>query len=215
MSQSNLAEASAIAAGPRRFAYADPPYPRQARRYYRDHPDFAGEVDHGELIDRLERDFPDGWALSTSSVALAEVLQLCPRPRRNPKHGGRYLTDSGVRVMAWCKPMHQILPLSVQYAWEPVIVRRGRQRVGRVPAIRDYLIASPRPWHAKNRQPGAIVGTKPPEFCHWLFDVLGAMPGDELVDLYPGSGAVGRAWREWSAAGPAEAFEQATLAVSR
>jgi hypothetical protein len=36
-----------------KFAYADPPYPGQARRHYSDHPDYGGEVDHRELIDRL------------------------------------------------------------------------------------------------------------------------------------------------------------------
>jgi hypothetical protein len=35
---------------------------------------------------------------------------------------------------------------------------------------------------------------KPPEFAVWMFAQLGARPGDTLDDLYPGSGAVGRAW---------------------
>lgn len=190
-----------------RFAYADPPYPRMARRHYRDHPDYAGEVDHRELLDRLEAEFPDGWALSTSAVALPEVLALCPPPT---SRRGRVVP--AVRLCAWCKPMHQILPVSVQYAWEPVLVRGGRQLPGRVPQVVDYLVASPTPWHARRRAPGSIVGTKPPEFCHWLFDLLGAGPGDELVDLYPGSGAVARAWRQWTAA-PPELGEQAALPV--
>lgn len=193
-----------------RFAYADPPYPGMARKRYRDHPDFAGEVDHRELVDRLESEFPDGWALSTSTVALRDVLELCPAAERAR---GRTRPGTGVRIAAWCKPMHQILPLSVQYAWEPVIVRGGRQLPGRIPEVRDYVVASPTPWHAKRRHPTSIVGTKPPEFCHWLFDVLGAQAGDELADLFPGSGAVGRAWREWSAAAPAAQFDQATLPV--
>src|SRR5262245_15281863 len=50
---------------PLRFAYADPPYPKLARKYYRDHPDYGGEVDHHALINRLVEEFPDGWALST------------------------------------------------------------------------------------------------------------------------------------------------------
>lgn len=37
-----------------RFAYADPPYPGQARRHYGAHPDYGGEVDHAALIERLE-----------------------------------------------------------------------------------------------------------------------------------------------------------------
>jgi hypothetical protein len=35
---------------------------------------------------------------------------------------------------------------------------------------------------------------KPQAYCWWLFDALGAKPGDELVDVFPGSGAVARAW---------------------
>ncbi len=30
-----------------------------------------------------------------------------------------------------------------------------------------------------------------------MFDCLGAAAGDELVDLFPGSGAVGRAWQRY------------------
>lgn len=29
-----------------------------------------------------------------------------------------------------------------------------------------------------------MIGAKPAEFCWWLFDLLGALPGDELVDLF-------------------------------
>lgn len=64
------------AAKPMRLAYADPPYPGLASRYYADHPDFAGEVDHAELIRRLSIDF-DGWSLSTSSRSLPDVLSIC------------------------------------------------------------------------------------------------------------------------------------------
>jgi hypothetical protein len=39
---------------------------------------------------------------------------------------------------------------------------------------------------------------KPPQFAAWMFAQLGARPGDHLVDLYPGSGAVGEAWRRYS-----------------
>ncbi len=56
----------------------------------------------------------------------------------------------------------------------------------------DWLRAQPaRGW-------GTLMGRKPVAFCAWLFDLLGMVPGDELVDLFPGTGAVGRAWRELS-----------------
>ena len=58
------------AAQPVRLAYADPPYPGKARRYYD-----CDEVDHQALLSRLQQ--YDGWALSTSAEALPEVLALC------------------------------------------------------------------------------------------------------------------------------------------
>jgi hypothetical protein len=39
-----------------------------------------------------------------------------------------------------------------------------------------------------------VIGMKPPAFCAWVFDLLGAAPGDSLDDLFPGSGMVGRSW---------------------
>ncbi len=36
---------------------------------------------------------------------------------------------------------------------------------------------------------------KPPQFALWVFAQLGARSGDQLADLYPGSGAVSEAWR--------------------
>ena len=48
-----------------RFAYADPPYPRQAKRWYGSHPDYAGEVETMSTL--LERGvggagFSSWWA---------------------------------------------------------------------------------------------------------------------------------------------------------
>jgi hypothetical protein len=45
-----------------------------------------------------------------------------------------------------------------------------------------------------------VVGAKPPDFCAWLFDLLGALPGDSLDDLYPGSGIVTWSWKRWTGA---------------
>jgi len=38
------------------------------------------------------------------------------------------------------------------------------------------------------------ISAKPAAVCRWIFDLLGAAPEDRLDDLFPGSGAVGRAW---------------------
>jgi hypothetical protein len=48
--------------------------------------------------------------------------------------------------------------------------------------------------------PGRVTGTKPPAVCRWIFDLLGAAPGDSLDDLFPGSGAVTRAWAAFTSA---------------
>lgn len=167
---------------PMRFAYADPPYPRLAHRYYRDHPDFAGEVDHARLIARLEDGWPDGWALSTSASALPSVLALCP---------------PGCRVAAWVRgerPAAHLTPLS---AWEPVIFRGGRELLtGPADGRRiDALVYAARP---RKTDPRRVTGAKPAAFAWWLFDLLGALPGDDLEDLFPGSGGIARAWSIYS-----------------
>lgn len=59
-----------------KIGYADPPYIGQSARHYKDHPDYAGEVDHAELVERLERDY-DGWVLHTHVPGLRELLTLC------------------------------------------------------------------------------------------------------------------------------------------
>jgi hypothetical protein len=162
----------------RRYAYADPPYPGQARRHYRNDPSkiHAAEVGHAALIAQLERDYPDGWALSTSSSALRDVLALCP---------------PDVRIAAWVKPFASFKPgVNPAYAWEPVIWRGGRKRGRHEPTVRDWVSANitlKRGTH----------GAKPEAFCFWLFDLLGLQCGDMFYDLYPGSRAVGAAWERY------------------
>jgi hypothetical protein len=225
-----------------RLAYADPPYPGLSRRYYGKHPDFAGEVDHAELIKQLSSF--DGWALSTSARALQDVLALCP---------------SGSRVAVWVRgerPTRSAGPLN---AWEPVIYWGGRrdasrfttagEKVSRHPggrvapsswnaslaaavdasrltradasrltgaplrvaasgghdasaaALHDASRGSARRVDVLTYRPGArttdpdrVIGAKPAEFCRWMFDLLGAEPQDDFVDLFAGSGGVMRAW---------------------
>lgn len=187
---------------PRRFAYADPPYPGMAHRYYRDHPDYAGEVDHADLVARLVREFPDGWALSTSSRSLRDVLPLCP---------------NDVWIGAWTKPAPPHASERPRSAWEPVVFAGGRRLVSPAATSNPSTTATRRlelgatraedpqatrlDWvHAApmRRYPAAVTGTKPPAFCVWVFRSLGAQPGDELVDLFPGSGAVSRAWERFA-----------------
>jgi hypothetical protein len=180
-----------------RVAYADPPYPGQSKRHYGDHPDYAGEVDHAALIAQLEADFSDGWALSTSVPGLKLLLPLCPEgePSKKRAWGGSVKLGTGVRVGAWLRSAGSPFPPSrVMWTWEPVIFRTPHWRQ-RHPHdfIRDSLVAS-QPHRFLGNE---ITGQKPVAFCHWIFDVLGLGPDDEFVDLFPGSGAVGREWEAW------------------
>jgi hypothetical protein len=128
----------------------------------------------------------DGWALSTSAAALPVVLGLCP---------------PGVRVAAWHRgerPTASYWPLN---AWEPVIYCGGRpgdpsRATGAARRV-DSLVHGVSPL---TTLPSRVTGTKPAAFCRWLFELLGAAPGDTLDDLFPGSGVVGRAWAVYARA---------------
>lgn len=163
-----------------RFAYADPPYIGQAQRHYGDD-ERAAEVNHRLLVAYLQ-EF-DGWALSCSASSLREVLLLCPE---------------STRVLAWVKPWCSWKPgIWPAYAWEPVLIGGGRK------VERDRERLTPRDWLAAPITSGRSVhGAKPDQFCCWLFEVLGMEPDDDFVDVFPGSGAVTRAWKRWRSREP-------------
>jgi hypothetical protein len=165
------------------MAYADPPYVGQAAKFYAKHPDYAGEVDMAALVGRLCDDYPDGWALSCSSPSLRLILPSCP---------------ADVRVAAWVKPFH-VYKKGVRpaYAWEPVLFRGGRN-AHHPPPSKGGVATTPKDYlsHPITLQRG-MVGAKPDAFCFWVFGLLNLRPADELVDLFPGSGAVTRAWDKW------------------
>lgn len=94
-------------ADPRRIAYADPPYPGMSRRYYGDHPDYAGEVDHEQLI----------ASLSAASEHLGPVdVRPIParRPRALPCRGQSCCLDP------WPAAACELLAFPLN-AWEPVL----------------------------------------------------------------------------------------------
>ncbi len=170
---------------PMRFAYADPPYLGCGRKHYGHQHADASDYDsidaHASLVARLVSDYPDGWALSLHTPSLREILALCP---------------AGVRIGAWVKPFASFKPgVNPGYCWEPVIFHGGRSaaaRGGRTAATtRDFVSAN-------ITMEKGTSGAKPPAFCFWLFEFLGATAGDTLDDLFPGSGAVGKAWKEWT-----------------
>lgn len=166
-----------------RLAYADPPYPGNAARYYGRHPDFGGEVDHATLLEELAR--YDGWALSTAARALPAVLALC------------VAQDLRVRVAVWVRGARPHATAHVLNAWEPVVFVPGRH--DRCAGERDVFTATPR---RRTTLPTATVGMKPPAFAAWVFRLLGARRGDDLDDLFPGSGLVGRSWELYQGRDP-------------
>lgn len=165
-----------------KFAYADPPYIGQAKRHY-SHDPLCAEVDHAELIARLCREFPDGWALSASAPSLAIIMPMLP---------------AGVRIAVWCKSFCAFKKgVRPCYAWEPIIFCGGRnpsnghkhappEKNGKQTTPKDFIVE---PITLKK----GLVGAKPEKVCRWILELLNVQIGDEVVDLFPGTGAMGRA----------------------
>lgn len=155
----------------RRLAYADPPYPGQARNRYAN----GSEVNHALLVAYLD-EF-DGWALSTSAAALRDVWNLAPH----------------ARCAAWLKTWASNGWSRVRWSWEPVLF--VTDRLGIKPGERsttwDGLVAAP-DLRAATEVDGRGLGAKPYEFVRWMLALLDYQDGDELVDIFPGSGNVSR-----------------------
>ena len=176
-----VAPAGSAAATPMRFAYADPPYPGESSKHYD-----GAEVDHESLVVRLITEYPHGWALSTSSVGLPIVLDCIPR-------AGRRAFMRELRIGIWNRGSRSSKSYYARDAWEALVVHGGRPvELGPRDKLDNVLTAFPRTFRS---MPGRVVGAKPPAFSVWMFKMLGAMRGDQLDDLYPGSGQVTRAWK--------------------
>lgn len=159
-----------------RYAYADPPYLGCGKLYAAHHPDalaWDNPDSHAALVQRLCTEYPDGWAMSLSTPSLRTILPMCP---------------PDVRVCAWVKPFAAFKPnVNPAYAWEPVILCGGRTKRPRAElTVRDWLTE---PITLKR----GLTGAKPTEFCLWILDLLGYQRGDEIDDLFPGTGLMGRA----------------------
>ena len=156
-----------------RFAYADPPYLGCCRLYGHHHRQPYGCWDypgtHQQLIAGLNANY-DGWAFSASSTSLQELLPLAP---------------PGIRVAAWVKPFAAYKRnVRAAYTWEPVIFKPGRDSSkDGAPVTRDHLSC---PITLRR----GLTGAKPEQFCEWIRNLLGWIPGDELTDLFPGTGVM-------------------------
>ena len=179
-----------------RFAYSDPPYLGQGARLYGDKHPHAHLWDdpetHREHIDWLCREFPDGWALSASAPSLRVLLPMCP---------------DDARTAAWVKSFSAFKKgVRPAYAWEPVIFWHGRnpsnghphkppEKGGKQTTPKDFHVTEEDRWEVivcPITLRKGLVGAKPEAFCEWVLDLLGFRPGDEVVDVFPGTGVMGR-----------------------
>lgn len=171
-----------------RFAYADPPYLGCCQRYAHYHPEGNcwNDLDtHARLIVELVEAFPDGWALSASAPSLKQLLPLCP---------------DDVRIAAWVKPFAAFKAnVRNAYTWEPVILRGGRlSSKDGARVTRDHLTTEePEALRESITLKRGLTGVKPARFNRWVLDMLGYVEGDEVVDLFPGSGGMGMAVAQW------------------
>lgn len=172
-----------------KFAYADPPYLGCGAKHYGRQHEAAADWDspemHEKLLVHLRDEFPDGWALSLHAPSLEEYMHIARR----------VMGENCVRVGIWVKPFASFKPnVNPAFCFEPVLFHGGRSaadRGGRTAVtLRDYVSAP------ITLQRGTS-GAKPDAFCYWLFEFLGARASDEFHDLFPGSGAVFRAWLTW------------------
>ena len=173
-----------------RAAYADPPYLGCGAKHYgalhTDASDYDDTATHRLLIERLCDEF-DCWALSLHEPSLRVLLPMCP---------------DGVRVGAWVKPFAAFKAnVTRAWAWEPVLFSfvRARPRKREQSTWRDFVSE---PIAMRRGFPGA----KPDAFCFWIFEGLNLEAADEFSDLFPGSGAVGRAWEKWKERSRPEQF---------
>ena len=176
-----------------RFAYADPPYLGCCGLYAHHHEAPYGcwdDIDtHRALIALLVTEFPDGWALSLSSTSLKRILAVCP---------------DDVRVGAWCKTFSAFKKgVRPAYAWEPVIFSGGRnpnagfphappEKGGKQNTPKDFLeVWEPSGILAPITLRKGLTGAKPEAVCRWVLDLLNVQEGDEVVDVFPGTGVMG------------------------
>lgn len=163
-----------------KLVFADPPYVGCCKLYGHDH---GGSTEHpwdGRCWDDIaaHRDLihwlnetADGWAYSLTSQSLRHVLPA---------------TDTiPYRVGSWTKPFAAFKKnVRIAYTWEPVLFSPARDRsADGAPVGRDHL-AEPITLRR------GFTGAKPDRFNQWILTLLGHVDGDEVVDLFPGSGGM-------------------------
>lgn len=175
-----------------KFAYADPPYLGCCSLYDHYHPDNRCWDDpdtHRQLIARLSLDFPDGWALSASTPSLKSILRWCPED---------------ARIGAWVKSFGAFKKgVRPAYMWEPIIFRGGRnpsngfshappEKNGKQNTPKDFIVTESPAIKEPITLKKGLTGAKPEAVCRWILELLNVQTGDEVVDLFPGTGIMGR-----------------------
>jgi hypothetical protein len=175
-----------------KLAIADPPYLGRAHRWYGvggrakgrgkgradEHPEaylWDKPETHIDLALTLLADF-DGFAIACTSHSLSTYLSVIETESEN-----------GIRILSWIKPASLPSGSRITQSWEPVIVKVPKERKGRGKGKQmiDYLICTaPRK---------GFAGSKPTQWTWWVMDAMGYKEGDEIVDLFNGSGAVNQA----------------------
>ena len=176
-----------------KFAIADPPYLGRAVRWYGpngcgdgygkgqadSHPEaylWDKPETHLQLVRDLQTNY-DGWAIAMSVHSLSTYLSVVETDSRN-----------GIRVCVWHKPSAIQSGSRISNNWEPVLLKVPSNRKGwKSGATRTKDVMSANPL----RQ--GFVGSKPYEWTQWVLDLLGYQQGDEVTDLFNGSGAVAKA----------------------
>ena len=173
-----------------KLCIADPPYLGRAVRFYGEggcgigngegqadnHPDaylWDEPETHKNLVKKLEENY-DGWAIAMSVHSLSTYLSIIETDSRN-----------GIRVCVWHKPSAVTSGNRITNHWEPVLIRVPETRKGwksGAPRVKDIATF--------NSPKVNFMGAKPVEWTHWILDLLGYQEGDEVNDLFHGSGAV-------------------------
>lgn len=185
-----------------RLAYADPPYLNCCALYGHEHNEtgtrpFDGRCwnepeTHRLLIEWLNDEYPDGWALSASSPSMLVLAPMLP---------------GDTRTAPWFKSFSAFKKgVRPAYAWEPVFFRGGRnptwghphappERGGKQNTPKDFFEAhEPEGLVCPITLKKGLTGAKPEKVCLWILDLLNMQKEDTLIDVFPGTGAMGRAF---------------------
>lgn len=163
-----------------RLAYADPPYLGCCKLYGHEHNDIGmmpwdgrcwDELStHVDLIRHLDAEYA-GWAYSLTSTSLRRLIEATD--------------DVPYRIGSWVKPFAAFKRnVRIAYTWEPLFwsPARDSSKDG-APVGRDH-IAEPITLRR------GFTGAKPPRVNRWVLDLLGYVDGDEVTDLFPGTGGM-------------------------